>query len=115
MDTYRNSEIVTAYQVVEPGEQVNTRSGIQWAPSGSWVVFTALGVVIRANEEFTTRYSLWNDGDVDPDPEPEPVYTPVGQTVEQVLAYFAENPWDVARVQAIEAQGANRKGIMDYA
>lgn len=117
METYRNREVVTAYQVGEPGESVNTRNGLLWAPSGSWVVFAALGVVIVADKEFADRYAVWDDSvPVALEPSTDVEFTPLGKTVDDVVEFMDQNPYDVRRIQAIEGATANpRKGIMNYA
>lgn len=109
MNTYRNREVVTAYQIAEPGEAVNTRNGIQWAPSGSWAVYGTLGVEIVNDETFVGRYAEWEI------PEEVAEFSPIGKTVETVLEWLDEHPDDVERVLAIEGGTTNpRKGIMSY-
>lgn len=109
MKSYRNREVVTAYQIAEPGEAVHTRNGVQWAPSGSWAVFGPLGVEIVNDETFVARYAEWEN-------QAEAVeFSPIGKTVETVVEWMEDHPEDVARVQEIEAGTPNpRKGIMSY-
>ena len=108
MKTYRNREVVAAYQVEEPGENVHTRNGVQWAPSSSWAVYGILGVEIMSDSAFTAWYAEESD-------TTEAGFSPIGKTVESVLEYLDLNPDEVERVKEIESGTANpRKGIMSY-
>lgn len=120
MNTYRNTEVVGAYQVVEPGEQVFTRSGPRWAPSGSWVVYQTLGVTVMSNDEFVVRYAEWAD------PSPAAIGLAASSSdvalqnfvddnsVATVVEFMKANPELVSVVQSVEVAGQNRKGITEF-
>lgn len=106
---YRSRVEIQAERIEEAGN-VATSIGVMSANVGDYLVYkTPGGTMLVDGESFQDQFeemaSEHSDGE----------FTPIGKTVEQVIAYMAENPDDVTRVKMIEDDSPNpRKGIMGY-
>lgn len=125
MNTYRNSEIVSAYRL-ENAERMVTRDGVRDVDAGTWVLHSEDGVRLMEDAAFRARYEVWDGGEAGqgdsgesgPENQPEsvPEFSPVGRTVDEVTAYL-RGVGDAERARVLAVEGATnspRKGIMEF-
>jgi hypothetical protein len=106
---FRSRHYVKALKLTET-ENVFTTSGKEFAEAGDYLLKTADNLVYLVKEDaFDDMYELVPEGVSE-----ARKFTAEGRTVEEVLNFFKSNPDEVSRVKALEAEGASRKGILDY-
>lgn len=109
MNEYRARGTVHAEKVAESGNVV-TNNGVVFAPEGSYLVYAKDGgFTVVDGDVFEKEYA-----EVKSEKKSDKDFVPQGNTVDQVVEYFRDNPDDVERVKQLERDGASRKGILEY-
>lgn len=124
MNSYRSSIIVYATQLDED-QTIVTDTGPVRCNRGDFLVYSDGSTHVVDEATFKSGYELINTDvsstsyanteTINDGPDGNSVFTPVGSKVDVVVEYMKEHPSEVARIQAVEKQGAGRNGIMNYA
>lgn len=109
---YRSRVTVDA-ELVEEAGSIATSIGVMSANVGDYLVYkTGIGTVLVDGDNFREQFEEMSAEHSEGNSEE---FSPVGKTVEEVVAYMSANPNDVTRVKMIEDDSPNpRKGIMGY-
>ena len=105
---YRYSEILRA-ELVETDARINTINGVEWVKAGDYLVHVENGVQI-VSAEYWERVTV----PVTQEESDARRYSPRGKQVDDVVKFLKENPDEVERVKAEEAEGGKRKGILEF-
>lgn len=100
---YRNKYRVLAEEVEKTGT-VMTSAGPGFAYKGDFLCYGA-HTFVMPREAFLEQYE-----EIKGDNE----FHPGGKTVDEVVAFLAENPDEIDRIKQEERDGGSRKGILSY-